>query len=66
VASLPRVVIMTMHDISLKPKNPGPAGSKVGANSSLELSGTVKTYRYLDENETAEAKKPAAGAQGGK
>ncbi len=67
VASLPRVVIMTMHDISLKPSNPGPAGSKVGANSSLELSGTVKTYRYLDESETAEAKKPPnAAAQGGK
>jgi len=54
VASLPRVVIMTMHDISLKPrdseKNPG---ARIGPNSPLELSGTVKTYRYLDEDETA-------------
>jgi type IV pilus assembly protein PilO len=45
VASLPRVVIMTMHDISLKPR---------GDSNSLVLEGTVKTYRYLDEEETAE------------
>lgn len=73
VASLPRVVIMTMHDISLKPrgseKNPG---ARIGPNSPLELSGTVKTYRYLDEEETAAqsaeeaASKPAeAPAKGG-
>ena len=48
VASLPRVVIMTMHDISLKPR---------GDTSSLMLEGTVKTYRYLDEEETAEVEK---------
>lgn len=53
VASLPRVVIMTMHDISLKPR----------AGGSLVLEGTVKTYRYLDENETAAA---AATARGGR
>ena len=52
VASLPRVVILTMHDISLKPK----------ANGALELSGTVKTYRYLDDEETAEQEKKAAAA----
>jgi type IV pilus assembly protein PilO len=45
VASLPRVVIMTMHDISLKPR---------GDSNSLVLEGTVKTYRYLDEEEAAE------------
>jgi type IV pilus assembly protein PilO len=54
VASLPRVVIMTMHDISLQPKdaktNPN---ARIGPNSALELAGTVKTYRYLDEDETA-------------
>ena len=44
VASLPRVVIMTMHNISLKPSSKG--------DQTLELSGTVKTYRYLDEDET--------------
>jgi type IV pilus assembly protein PilO len=47
VASLPRVVIMTMHDISLKPRGPN--------DSTLVLEGTVKTYRYLDEDESANA-----------
>ena len=51
VASLPRVVIMTMHDISLRPRD----GGTFAPNSPLVLSGTVKTYRYLDESETAEA-----------
>ena len=57
VASLPRVVIMTMHDISLKPKEgaaPGAAGKKpvaIGPGSVLELKGTVKTYRYRDPTE---------------
>ena len=59
VASLPRVVIMTMHDISLKPKAATP-GAKIGPNSALELAGTVKTYRYLDEGEAAAAA-PASG-----
>ncbi|HBD19890.1 MAG TPA: fimbrial protein [Arenimonas sp.] len=44
VASLPRVVIMTMHDISLQPK--------AGTDGTLVLSGTVKTYRYLDDEES--------------
>ncbi len=61
VASLPRVVIMTMHDISLQPKdaktNPN---ARIGPNSALELAGTVKTYRYLDEDETAADAAPAA------
>ncbi|HRO62266.1 type 4a pilus biogenesis protein PilO [Thermomonas sp.] len=61
VASLPRVVIMTMHDISLKPKNAPPSG-RIGGNTPLELSGTVKTYRYLDEEEAAAAQTPAEGA----
>lgn len=47
VASLPRVVIMTMHDISLKPRGEG--------DTTLVLEGTVKTYRYLDEDEVAAA-----------
>jgi type IV pilus assembly protein PilO len=66
VASLPRVVIMTMHDIALRPrdasKDPA-AGIREG--SALELAGTVKTYRYLDEEETAEQEKAAAAAAGG-
>ena len=65
VASLPRVVILTMHDIALRPKNPG---KDVGIKESipLELSGTVKSYRYLDEEEAAEQEKQAAAANGGK
>ena len=55
VASLPRVVIMTMHNISLKPRD----GGSFAPNSPLVLSGTVKTYRYLDENEA-----PAAATEG--
>ena len=47
VASLPRVVILTMHDISLKPVGDGQSGV-------LLLEGTAKTYRYLDEDEQAE------------
>jgi len=66
VASLPRVVIMTMHNISLTPRNTGPGG-KIGPNSILQLAGTVKTYRYLDEEETAAQQQNAAPApaQGG-
>jgi len=56
VASLPRVVIMTFHNISLKPRG---KGGKIEAGSGLELAGTVKTYRYLDDEETAQAQ-PAA------
>ncbi|MBB1060194.1 type 4a pilus biogenesis protein PilO [Marilutibacter spongiae] len=52
VASLPRVVIMTMHDISLKPR--GGTDAVITSNSPLELVGTVKTYRYLDEDEVAD------------
>ena len=69
VASLPRVVILTLHDVSLTPK---PAGKDAKGNvtdsgsGQLILQGTVKTYRYLDDEETAtEAKKQVAkGAAG--
>ena len=61
VASLPRVVIMTMHNIVLTPRNPTP-GAKIGPNSILQLAGTVKTYRYLDDNEQPGAAPPAAPA----
>ncbi len=60
VASLPRVVIMTMHDISLKPRGTGGIGS-----DPLVLEGTVKTYRYLDESESAAAAAPAPPQGGG-
>jgi type IV pilus assembly protein PilO len=65
VASLPRVVILTMHDIALKPAN---ASGGIRPNAALELAGTVKTYRYLDEEETKaqEAKTPKPKPKGGK
>ncbi|MFN3311240.1 MAG: type 4a pilus biogenesis protein PilO [Thermomonas sp.] len=66
VASLPRVVIMTMHDISLQPKkskdNPN---ARIGPNTPLELAGTVKTYRYLDEDESAQAEADKGGDKPG-
>lgn len=60
VASLPRVVIMTMHDISLQPKNKSNPNARIGPNTPLELAGTVKTYRYLDEDESAQDEADAA------
>ena len=47
VAELPRVVILTMHDISLRTAPAQYAGR-------LILEGQVKTYRYIDEEEAAE------------
>lgn len=47
VAALPRVVILTMHDISLRRAPPQYQGR-------LLLEGQVKTYRYIDETEAAE------------
>jgi len=51
VASLPRVVILTMHDISLRRANDRDIR---GGDGRLILEGTVKTYRYIDEEEAAE------------
>ncbi len=53
VAALPRVVILTMHDISLKraTANQSRYGESEGR---LILEGTVKTYRYVDEEEVAQ------------
>lgn len=63
VASLPRVVIMTMHDISLKPKQAdGKNPAAIVPNGALVLEGTVKTYRYLDEEEQATAAAAAEAA----
>ena len=60
VATLPRVVILTMHDIAITPV---PALSGAPATSdSLVLEGTVKTYRYLDEDEAAAQAAEEAGA----
>jgi type IV pilus assembly protein PilO len=54
------VVILTMHDVSLKP-----ADQKAAVGGTLLLEGTVKTYRYLDDEEqsaVARAKNPKGGA----
>lgn len=63
VAALPRVVILTMHDVSLKPVQQATVGKNGFASAGqLALEGTVKTYRYVDEDEAAAAapKKPGA------
>ncbi|MBS0487492.1 MAG: type 4a pilus biogenesis protein PilO [Proteobacteria bacterium] len=57
VAALPRVVILTMHDVSLKPI--------AGTAGELSLEGTVRTYRYVEEDESGSAPKKPAN-QGGK
>ncbi|WEN16082.1 type 4a pilus biogenesis protein PilO [Rhodanobacter sp. AS-Z3] len=64
VASLPRVVILTLHDVSLTPKSSGKDGA---ADGQLVLQGTVKTYRYLDDDESAAAakSKPAGNKRAG-
>ena len=65
VASLPRVVIMTFHDISLAPKVAA-QGQPPLPPGTLGLKGTIKTYRYLDEAEiAANAAAAAATPQGG-
>jgi type IV pilus assembly protein PilO len=53
VASLPRVVILTMHDIALRRANERDVGANAG-DGRLILEGTVKTYRYIDEEEAME------------
>ena len=45
VAALPRVVILTMHNVSLRRANDEQGLSR------LILQGQVKTYRYLEEAE---------------
>jgi type IV pilus assembly protein PilO len=69
VASLPRVVILTMHDVSLRPagKAAGSAASgapAAAANGQLTLEGTVKTYRYVDDDEAAAAQAAANPKKG--
>lgn len=69
VASLPRVVILTMHDVSLRPVKAAGAPTAPTAGGQLTLEGTVKTYRYVDDEEAAAAqaaaapKKPVPGAK---
>jgi type IV pilus assembly protein PilO len=63
VASLPRVVILTMNDISLRPATAKELGVAKGkGDGRLMLEGTVKTYRYIDEDEAATATEPPKAA----
>jgi type IV pilus assembly protein PilO len=62
VASLPRVVILTMHDISLRRASDRDIGASRN-DGRLILEGTVKTYRYIDEEEAAERAGAEAGAK---
>jgi type IV pilus assembly protein PilO len=57
MAALPRIV--TVHDVSIKPQG----SSSNGANLVMTL--TAKTYRYLEDNEQAQAK-PAKHKRQGK
>ncbi|MGA9342958.1 MAG: type 4a pilus biogenesis protein PilO [Rhodanobacteraceae bacterium] len=64
VASLPHVVILTMHNVSLQPaKNAGKNGAP---DDLLLLEGTVKTYHYLDEDTIAAAEAAAAAKKPGR
>jgi type IV pilus assembly protein PilO len=63
VASLPRVVILTLHDVSLTPKTATKGDAP--ADGQLVLQGTVKTYRYLDDEESSTDAKTAGKAKAG-
>lgn len=63
VAALPRVVILTMHDVSLKPAAAAKGQKDQLPPGQLVLEGTVKTYRALDEEEVA-AEAAAAATPG--
>jgi type IV pilus assembly protein PilO len=65
VASLPRVVILTMHDVSLRPLNTAAGASAPAAGGQLTLEGTVKTYRYVDDEEAAAVQAAAAPTKPG-
>jgi Tfp pilus assembly protein PilO len=63
-------VILTMHDVSLKPaKAATGAGAAtaqaLGAGRQLLHEGTVQTYPYVDDEEAAAAQ-PKKGAPGAK
>jgi type IV pilus assembly protein PilO len=65
VASLPRVVILTMHDVSLHAAKSGGGKDAPPSGGELMLEGTVQTYRYLGDEE-ANGKNKASAKKGGK
>lgn len=66
VASLPRVVILTMHDISLKGSQSGGAKDAPPPGGVLTLEGTVQTYRYLGDEEVKDKGNQTPAKKGGK
>ncbi len=56
IAALPRIV--TLHDIQIDPVSTKDAG-----NDQLQLDVTAKTYRYLDDEEQAQAQKADAAGR---
>ncbi len=66
VASLPRVVILTMHDVSLSAAKPGGGKDAPPPGGELMLEGTVQTYRYLGDEETKVQQGKAPAKKGGK
>ncbi len=62
VATLPRVVILTMHDIALQPRTGASARTDSRTTSvsvgPLVLEGSIKTYRYLEEGESGDECEP--------
>lgn len=66
VASLPRVVILTMHDVSLSADKPGGGKDSPPAGGVLKLEGTVQTYRYLGDEEAKGKNDKASARKGGK
>lgn len=64
VASLPRVVILTMHDVSLHAAQSGGKDAPPPGGQ-LTLEGTVQTYRYLGDEEPNGKNGKAQAKQGG-
>ncbi|MBN8735715.1 MAG: type 4a pilus biogenesis protein PilO [Xanthomonadales bacterium] len=65
VASLPRVVILTMHDVSLSAAKSGGSRDAPPPGGQLMLEGTVQTYRYLGDEEANGKNEKAPAKQGG-
>lgn len=66
VASLPRVVILTMHDVSLSSAKSGGGKDAPPPGGQLMLEGTVQTYRYLGDEEANGKDNKAPAKKGGK
>lgn len=64
VAGLPRVVILTMHDVALTPIAASASQGNVPPGT-LVLQGTVKTYRYIEPTDASGAAS-AGTAPGGR